>query len=426
MNWWDKKKSFGAIVLALLLFISCEEAGDFGLQTTSPLRFASADIAISSSVVLEDSIRSSRTGTLLVGRVNDGHFGVTEATSFLDFGLKSEESIPDSATFASAFLNLKFNIRGGSTSAVFGVEVAPLEASIVDSVTHYTKESSPYSQDFVAQQAFQIDTLDSIFSVRLPDVWAADIFDKIVNESLDEDGFKSIFQGFAIRPDANTHVFFGIDLAGTNITFNYTTSSTEEDEQVFSVQSHSYYGLVTDRSSSGLSEITDFATEFIPSSGRRYVQAGTGVLTKLDISAIDSFFTQHPDANISLAELKIGSINSIGTSYKAPSSLILYLTDSLNTLIESGFSSTGNITFLSAQADGQSPIGSEGPAIFPYESSTESYVNSITSFIQFNETGLIDRKQLLIRPSGIHTELNGFVIHPDSIQLKIFYSELNQ
>ena len=423
MNWWGKKKSFGAVVLALILFVSCEESGDFGLQTTDSLAFASEDIAISSSVVLEDSIRSSNVGTLLVGRLNDGHFGMTEATSYLDFGLKSEESISDSATFTSAFLNLKFNVRGGSSSSVFSLDVAALEESIVDSVTHYTKDATPFSQEFLAQQTFRIDTLDSVFSIRLEDAWASDIFNEIVNGSFDEDEFKSIFKGFAVMPGAGTNVFSGISPSETNITFNYSAPSddgTVDEEQVFPLQSHSYYGLEVDRSTSPLNEVTDFAREYAPSSGLRYVQSGTGVLTKLDISAIDRFFEDHPDANISLAELTVGPITSIGSSYQAPSSLTLNMTDSLNTLI------SGGTFFLSVQEDGQNPIGNDRSIQLSYDTEDESYIISITSFVQFNENGLIDRKQLFIRPSNMHTELNGFIIHPDSIQLKIFYSELNQ
>ena len=77
MNLSGKKKSWWAIITCLLLFSSCEEKGSFGLgsEDVAPIEFSSADINVSSSVVLLDSIRSSGVGTLLVGRLQDENFG---------------------------------------------------------------------------------------------------------------------------------------------------------------------------------------------------------------------------------------------------------------------------------------------------------------------------------------------------------------
>jgi uncharacterized protein DUF4270 len=446
MNLLDKKLRIGAMVMALFLLISCEESGDFALGDLdiSPVDFFSENIAVTSSVLLIDSIPTDSNDNLLVGTMENDQFGYTKGQAYAKLNLNKEQlvDILDDAVLDSAHFNFKLNYKHNVDLNVFDLIIgAVIPNSIHDTVTYYTDSNAPrVLKDKITGQPVEIGRgrvdvgdLDSVITMDLNDEWAVKFFNDLKAQDPrlnDQESFETQYLGgLAFIPgDFNTGMF-GIETVEESnmVLYFHQTSPTGTGFINFSQvltyhDAKHFYVLEHDKSGSDIAEVQERATAYEPSSGLRYIQEGNGIVTKFDLSAFGDFVESNPDVIINFADLIIGPIQQpFNLNDPPPQTLLLYITDEQNTLIKD------RSIFRGIQKDSDSTtgvIGSSNTIALDYDPTTNSYKGSMTSFIQSYHAGVFQRNEVLLFTSNMNSSVNGVVLDPDNIELKIFYSEL--
>jgi len=434
------------MVMALFLLISCEESGDFALGDldVSPVDFFSENIAITSSVLLIDSIPTDSNDNILVGSLENDQFGHTNAQGFAKLNLNKEQlvDILDDAVLDSAHINLKLNYIHNDELNVFDIIIGAIVPNeIQDTVTYYTDSQVPRvlidkengGPVQIGRGRFDVESLDSVITLDVNDAYALKLFNdlKAKDERLDDqESFETQYLGgLGFLPGEFNTGMFGLEMVeeSSMILYFHQTSPTGTgfinftQELTFHDAKH-FYVLNNDKSGSEVEEIVDRATAYEPSSGFRYIQEGNGIVTKLDISAFSDFVESKPDVIVNFADLVIGPIQQpFNLNDQPPQTLLLYITDDQNTIIKD------RSVFRGIQKDSDSTvgvIGSSNTIALDYDSDTKSYKGSMTSFIQSYHAGIFKRDEIVLFTSNMNSSLNGLVLDPENIELKVFYSEL--
>jgi len=437
MNLLGKKKSLGALVLGLLLFNSCENNGPFGLSSddVAPVEFFTADIPVTSTVVWLDSIQSSNQGVYLIGDVTSTTFGRMQAKTFTRLNLNPIQAglLPSESEYDSIRLNLQFiySFDTSSTSRDWGYDAHTVRG-IVDTL-HITSDFSLDENDFRVQSELTISDFDSVYTAEFDDAWGREVHQLLKDESMDvetQDDFVNFFRGLSIVPKAG----FGDNIYGltigenTNLTIYYRDPGNTGDidlqqEWVFGLTNViGYYNLSIDRTGTPTEFLQETNVEYTPTNGKRYVQSGAGIVTKLDLSGFRDLIQEQPRI-INLAEITIGPIDELDESSPPPTQLFLAFTDERNTVIDD-FANDPPLPFRTIQSDGNSPIGNRNPLALTYDSETRTYKGSMTSYFQTYFSGIFQRDEVFIYPSNMNTSVNGISFDAESINLKIIYSEL--
>lgn len=433
MNLLDKKKSFGALVLGLLLFVSCEKNGPFGLSSedVAPVEFSSIEIPVTSSVVWLDSVQSSDLSTMLVGSFQSSTFGNIEATGYTKLHLNRDliTLVPSESILDSVRLNLDFNyvFDSSAMAANWGYNVFSVNRGITDTL-HITTDEARVSDSLWATSDLEILDFDSTYSTEFNEVWGQVLFDLMKDEDErveDQEAFESFFRGIAFKakPGAGENIF-GVQVGEpTSVTLYYREPGiggnidVQNEHNLVMNTVTRFYNLTVDRSATPLSFLEETNVEYTPADDKRYVQSGAGIVTKIDISQFRDLITEDPRL-INLAELSIGPIDELEEETPPPNILFLALTDDRNTLIRD------RNTYRFVQSDGNNPIGSSAPAQLVYNSETRTYSGSITSFLQTYFSGRFQRDEFFLFPSNMNTGVNGFAFDAEDVKLKIIFSEL--
>ena len=439
MNLLDKKKSWGAMVFGLLLLISCEERGEFGLGSddVAPVVFSSTDIPVTSSVVFLDSIRTSSTGILLAGKIDDPDFGTIEASGFtrLDLNKPLLGTLPTAAELDSVELTVRFTYQYDNTpeNQDFTLNVFRLTRGIIDTL-QITRSRTVVGTQLLASADLTVSNLDSSYVIDMDPAWSNEIFELLradADEIQNQDAFESFFRGLAFVSDDQATNILGVQISeATNITIYYREPSSTGD--VDRNASHTmtihtvpnFYGLDIDRSASNTSVLTEHGIEYEPANGKRYVQSGGGIVTKLDLSGFRDFLTDAPRV-INLAEMTIGPIDETPEGVLPPQILFLYLTDDRNTLIrDRDAQNPTSEVFRSIQRDGANPLSFRNPVQFIFDSDTRTYSASLTSFIQGFFTDGFQWDEVFLYPAEMNIAVSGISFDPEDVNFKIIFSEL--
>lgn len=438
MNLLDKKKHLGAVVLGLFFFISCEKNGPFGLSSrdVDPVNFTAVNIPISSSVVWLDSIGSSNRGVLLVGEVNSSTFGRIRATSYSRLNLNRAKvgKIPSKAVFDSARLHLKFNYSFDTVSASrdFSYDAFRVAKEIPNKLL-VTKSAIAVTDELFAESTIKVPKLDSVYTTPWNETWARQLHklfkdeDKKVKTQKD---FDSFFEGISFSAKAGfDQNIFGISLGEkTKLTLYYRNPGT--DGKITVAKTHDlsfakvpgFYNLSIDRKGTPLEFLKEHHVEYVPASGKRYVQSGAGIVTKINLSEFKKIIVGEPRI-INLAEISVGPIDELDDQGTPPPRLYLALTDDQNTLIRD-LKGRPKIPFRAIQSDGQNPINNRSPVTLNYNKKTRTYSASVTSYFQNYFAGNFQRNEFFIYPGNMNTSVNGISFDAEDIKLKVIFSEL--
>lgn len=436
MNLLAKIRVFGALMMALIIFNSCEESGSFGLgaDDISQVQFSSDSISIGTSIVWIDSINTADLGRVVIGEHQNSGFGAMSATGYvgLDLNETAQPILISGDRFDSAKLNVSINYLFDTTSLerTFNPRAYQIGEPFPNNSAYNTQTEFDQSSTLIATGDFQIDSFDSTYALDVDTDWANLVFEGIRNNLSSfqsQAGFEQFFPGFVFRHEGSSNNLFGISAGEDFELVLYYSQPANDGTGTFRNREitlnnsgrTSFYNLTVDRS------LTDFA--FVnakhvafDAGNKAVVQSGAGLVTLLDLSDFQRFTDENSDNSIiiNLAEIRIGPIDELPNGIAPPSSLSLLLTDERNTVIEDGAS------FRSIQRDGASILSSRAPLELLFDSQSRSYVASVTTFTQAYFNNVFRRDKVFIYPNGINQSANGFTIDPSNIQIKIFYSQL--
>lgn len=455
MTLWDRR--FGLILGLAFFTFACEEPGEIGLELnpengTFVARYD--EIQIPTSVIEYEDILSDNStridkltqrpitgGRLLTGDYSTQDFGRFQSKAFSSLYLSASGFNPgDSAVLDSLIFSIKVDYLYGEQGNFIGnkrILVHELDEEIkIDSV-YLTKNSTSYIEEPIGEFNFDISSFDSIrvdtvFTTRLSDELGQRFLDKAITDTLTYNNniaFRKFFDGIALVSDEVNGVVAGIHAENTS-TFIQLYYHDLEDTSSFTyimqgwdslgVNITRYYNNITlDKSGSPIEGIPDFHTDFQTSNGLSYIQASSGIFTKLNIGTYLDFLDTIDHLVINRAELIIPVENY--NDYLEPSgsgSIDLYITDINNKFVEVTDTIRNSITYVTA-----------GRILFSKEDSENKgqFVGNVTDYIQSLTSSTSSDTLLLVGQSSLWNSVinvNQMVTIKDDIQLNVYYSTL--
>lgn len=272
--------------------------------TNSNVRVISIDtFAVELSTYKIDSIVTSSSNRILIGQYSDEIFGITKAESYMEL-IPSNYSIPNDAKLDSIALILNYDgYFYSDTLKTSSISVHLLKDEVrPEDDEFYNTSTIPYEEIPVASIQYQPEPQreDSLY-ISIPNTVGQLIFDKIQDEVInDREEFRNDFKGFALLPgmsDDSSVIGFTTDNTETYLRFFYTLedSEFEDDEQTFDLSINSvesfptyYNNIQSNAQGTYLEALTDQEIDLSSNAAnnRSYIQAGVGIITKIDFPSI--------------------------------------------------------------------------------------------------------------------------------------------
>ncbi|WP_271783089.1 DUF4270 family protein [Aquimarina algiphila] len=293
-----------------ILTIACSEEEDIPTLevgqdfTSSNVRVISIDtFTVELSTYKIDSITTSSPSRILVGQYIDEIFGITIAKSYMELTPESY-SIPNDAKLDSIALILNYdNYFYNDTLKTSSINVHLLKDEVrPEDDVFYNTSTIPYEEAPIATKNYKPEPIrEDSLHISIPIDIGQTLFDKIQEGDInDKEELRNELKGFALLPgelDNSSIIGFSTDNTVTYLRFFYTLedSEFEDDEQTFdlginvsesfptyfnNIQSNTdgtFFTTLTDQ------EINLSSTE---SNNRSYIQAGVGIITKIQFPTI--------------------------------------------------------------------------------------------------------------------------------------------
>jgi len=437
--------------LALLLWVSCEEPARIGIDVDPDnLDFATHYelVKLESKMVQIDSIPTTGTTRILVGRYNDPYFGISEAKSFTQIWTVRNPSIPEDALYDSLVLNLKYDYEHGEDiTGKNKLLVYRLTEDLVDFAVYYTTSETSRSDSPIGEGSFRYVTdfddtetvvLDTAISIRLVD----DLGETIFNMAKDPDdtifsnlnNWLNFFKGISLEADTEFSTITGfltVD-SRTNMSLHYHFEEDDGDiinrTYLFTMEpAVNYSNISYDRTGTAIEGIDESYVAQVASDSNIYIQAGTGLVAKIDFSPILEFADTIEFIAINTAILTLGSVEPYNQYVIPPEKLIYFFTDSINypTRDSQGFRRAIQEDNPTIDPNGtRAPIESSFIISDPDKDIFESYSDRISSFVQGIIDGYVDKHEVLAYPSTVWNSktVDRLLLDPENINLEIYYT----
>ncbi len=480
MNLWVKRT--GQLLVAVLFLMSCEDDSFLlGFRNQNKkFNLRHQEFLLPSTVVLIDSIPTDNnflgaTYRLLIGEYQDVDFGTVRAEAYTQIRPTILSILEAGSEYDSITLQLRLDFYSygavGKNVERFTVhEIVEDSLSNFDGKRYYYNSSLAYGPS-LGEAAYEVnydslqrnaalgsaaDTL--LFKVKIgdADTDAPNSFgNKLLTHALNNSDttslkikeFKYAFKGLAFIPSSSNRIV-GITPASlvSRVTLHYHTATTDSLSRVFQITpggALSFNKISTTRTGD-LSPITQTYEGYAPASGKRYLQNGSPVISKLDISAFNDFVLgkQLDGVNDSITSMVINSaeismdVATPSTGSPAPATLefrIMNMDDLfVNSVIDDDSAAVSGFYLFQGgkyYLPGGDDIGSSSTPIvqLKYNPSKKRYSGFVTLFMQ----SLFDRKKfdnkikylglVPISPSAGKT-VDRAVILQNSIKLKVNYT----
>ena len=339
------------------VFVSCDKDMNVSLDGTGEnLGVTTVDsISVYTSTYQLTNLPSAGTGVILVGKVSDPDFGSIKSSSYFKLSLPLVfNDIPVGAQFDSINLVLKPNQARyfyGDTTTVQKISVHRVTQDIVSKditndlldpnsvpvyvsgATIFNDQKFTYDATALGQASFQprINSLDSV-SVRLNQNFGLDIYNKLINNDAEvwtNTAFQNYLKGLVVVPDdQNTAVVGYNDTLQVNINYSYVgadgfikraikTMPISSKGETFNNIEHDRTGTLFANLSKTNPEIKSTSTN-----GEVVLQAGTGLVAKIDFPSLNDFMYQENIA-VNKIELVVEVKDTDRGLYPNPASLIM-------------------------------------------------------------------------------------------------------
>lgn len=353
MNLWGNRVGQLLIITVALFFFSCEEENNLlGYKNpTSKFQSYTVEIPIESSIILLDSVKSSNgiftneTDRILTGEFIDPDLGKVTSTAISQFFAYSADAIKDDAVLDSAKFAFPFDSyfygSDDQTDIVFKAYRLNTRLDYLQRRTYITRTEVELGEEVGSVSTFirpdslgisgpatkpdtRFDTLFIDMSESFRDeLWkvVTDYKQDVNNVFVSLDKFTDQFKGIAIQTEPGKNIAIGLRSFASQMILYYHAPNAEGEDVNYTVRfktresvngtlTHlvTYSQIVADRSGTVLAGLNGFMNEFDPGE-QRYVQAGTGVVTKLNFDKFYQFVdTLTSEVIINEAELSIGGI----------------------------------------------------------------------------------------------------------------------
>ena len=300
----------------ILLFIlaACSRSPDDSSSLEVGEEFTNSDVriividtfSVSLSTIKFDSIITSETERLLVGRYEDDFFGTVESSSYFEPTAVNYE-IPSDAELDSVALILGYDrYFYNDTTKLSEINVHLLQDELQpEEDVFYNTSKVPFDSIPLATKSFFPEPFDEdSLHINLPLNFGQPLFDLIQeNDINDTDDLRDFFKGFTLQPgqaDNASVIGYSLAIANTYLRFFYTTPTEFEDEESFfdlfidqlPEEPNFFNNILSNVTSTPLISIGNREDE-LPSSDAEnlsYLQAGTGFAIKVRFPHIKTLY----------------------------------------------------------------------------------------------------------------------------------------
>lgn len=451
-------KIFSLIITLSVLFTGCNsedfvvhELGGDLIESSTVVNCVDS-FTIKSSTVIMDSIQTSSVGSVSVGRYVDDYLGAMKATVYSKVDLGSAFSLEDTdeAELDSIVLVVySSGVFWGDTTQTQTISVHKVTEKIEitsKKPAYYNKDSLSIDSKAIGVKTFRArpqrkDDLNSTnyhdFRIRLDDKFGQQILDSaLVNNSFTSSAarWEKELKGIALVPgeDDNASVLnFPTD--SMNIRLYYRTiggsaGGAVERHRDFALSSSlSFTNYQADRTNteelgSSLGGLTEREVGVLSerTNNLSFIQAGTGIYTKLEIPYLEMLNQEGDAASLISAVLQVYPLSATFEQDLFPLyglEFEIYETDRLNRLVSTIVNSSGS------QVTSIYYVNYENPEDTPLSFDLTNYVSGVLA------DGMLENEGLLIKFSDETN--NEFVSRmvidndPDSsvkIKLKVTYA----
>ncbi len=427
MNWPAKAALFSVIVFAVTL-AACEAPKEIGLppEVIAEVQFTDT-VTVRTSTVLLDSVRTSNTQQLLVGKYRDPLFGQVSAQPFFEMGrilnLNADGST-NTYVLDSLQMDVAYAYLYGDTLKPFEINLHRLRDTLTASKTYYNNSSVPYESAPVSSVKFNpTPSTDNTFQFKLPNTLGKEVFDLNGKPEVSTAvKFAQTLKGFTMVPSAGNGMVMGFSPSTSGITLNFYYHITNDTiAYVLQVPVLKRFNqMQVDRQGTPLSLIQPLKP-LTPAQtgGLNYVQDALGIVTKIEFPYLSKLFTDGRVA-INRAELNIvpNQPQHLGGLYGLPTGLTMVETDETNRVLR-----TKGDTELLLPVDGATFQSYVLPQISPYASKFRNYNFVLTTYLQALSIGFKKSTGLLLMPFSSASTVQSYVTNGQA--LTSYYPFLN-
>lgn len=338
-------RPLAAILLVVGLAISCEDPGKIGLIIDANNGIISShyqDIVLETSVVQFDPRKTSDGQSIQVGRYSNPDFGFVTSMSYSELSLNIVIPPQDIAQYTSFEVEMSFFSFMGdepinNVEQTIGIYQL---AERIDSTTNYTRvdqlalQPAPLGNWVFAPKLDDEVKNDSIYIVSLDDNVGRDLFLKLREGDAiydSEEAFNTYFKGIALVPVQGNTDIFQIQPASIifRIKYNEFNSDGTPIERTYEMglNGNGFYHIDSNKAGTPLSGINPDNTEFIPTDDFRYLQFGTMMAIRVDLTPFYKLTDTLTNMIINKAELSIGQLREYPGALPPPAELQFYFTD---------------------------------------------------------------------------------------------------
>jgi hypothetical protein len=374
MSLWVNRLRQLTLLSVALFFFACEDETSLnGFKNPNP-KFEGkyVEIPLSTSNLLLDRIRTSNYyfegeyNRFLIGSYDDPIFGKVTSTAFTQFFTASSTKMPTGAEIEKITIELALDLSvyGAQTeqNQVFNVyELSePLPETKKRSM-YYNTETTWDPADLIATKAVNInpglfkdyidDKVDTtvFISLEVEETGIGESFFARLTNSFEKysgtpsdttyvtySKFKTAFPGLAIEcksEGGTNNMILGVNSAQSRIVIHYGTATTKyTNSLIFSYPYALGYNMIKATGRTGELATLVAHQQQSTDDGMRYIQAGTGLVTKLHLDKFYEFANENDgkDLVINSAQLLINDV--VASEFAPPSSLALRLLDENNYL----------------------------------------------------------------------------------------------
>ncbi|WP_372755217.1 DUF4270 family protein [Mariniflexile sp.] len=406
------------IIALCALFISCENddetipVGEDWVNLDTKVYFIDT-LTIKSSTFKFDSITVSGTSKLLVGAYTDPIFGLTKSKSYVQlsnsiYTLDSKytyDSIALILNYDSYFYNDTIPVQTINIYEVLDDIEPDDDATSYYNTTKITSTTTPIgTKRFLAKP-----TKDDSLHVTLSNTYGKTLFENIRDNKINNsDEFLKTYKGILIEPDNSNTAMLGF-LKTSFIRVYYTDKSevvTDSDYIDISFdETNSFHNISSEIEPTIFSSLTNQET-FLPSTSTDnnvFMQAGTGMATRIDIPNLESLYDIPGTGIIIDANLKFKlKQNSATDNLYTDDNLNVYIIDHESNIVSALVDSQGSTVYATIESENS-------------EFNITTYTIPVKYFLNLKLTDINgDKYYLAIYPSSFSESVNRYIFNGEA------------
>lgn len=329
------------LVSLILCLVSCEKdttlpVGDDWIDVNTKVYFTDS-ITVKATTFKFDSIIVSNTSRLLIGSYTDPVFGISKSKSYVQLS-NSVYTLDTDAVYDSVALILKYdNYFYNDTIPAQKFNIYRVTEKIKydgDSDVFYNTTNFTYDAIPLASESFKAyPKKEDSLHILLDDTFGKSIFDDIKNNDInDSEAFLYKYKGLLIEADTNNTAILGFTTSSfLRIYYSIKDEIDNDDDYEFDIPfnaTNSFNNISSDVQGTYFETLTNQDT-YLPSynsNNSSYIQAGTGIATRIEIPYLEKINDIPGTGTIIDANLKLSIKQNSSTDN-------LFIKDSLNIYI---------------------------------------------------------------------------------------------